>query len=83
MDGISLPFTRQVNQFFGSETSPVPFFAILFVVKSTAEYRFMALVKPLFAIVIRVNSPVARGHSLPTGSPPVQGARFSVKTTPR
>jgi len=26
MDGINLPFTRQGNQFFGSESSQVPFF---------------------------------------------------------
>ena len=28
MDGIRLPFTRRVNQFFGSESSQAPFFAI-------------------------------------------------------
>ena len=41
MDGIRLPFTRRVNQFFGSDSSQAPFFVLFafFAVNSTAQFR--------------------------------------------
>jgi len=37
MDGIRLPFTRRVNQFFGSESSQAHFFAFFAI---DSKYRF-------------------------------------------
>jgi len=40
MDCLSLPFTRQVNQFFSSESSQVPFFAIFVFFAVNPKGRF-------------------------------------------
>ena len=43
MDGINLPFTRQGNQFFGSESSQVPFFEFFAFFAVDRKCRFFGL----------------------------------------
>ena len=45
MDGIRLPFTRRVNQFFGSESSPAPFFALFAFFAVDPKCRFWVQAK--------------------------------------
>jgi len=68
MDCINLSFTRPVNQFFGSESSPVPFSALFafFAVNSTAEFKPSgAPICPLLSNLPEAASAPARGNSTP------------------